>query len=46
MRSDRVARWSEGLSALDIEVSVIGDASDVGYIQGAIHSAWAVALDL
>lgn len=37
---------AEDLSALDIEVSVIGDASDVGYIQGAIHSAWAVALDL
>jgi len=28
------------------EVHVVGDAGDVGYIEGAIHSAWDVALAL
>ncbi|MDX2380652.1 MAG: FAD-dependent oxidoreductase [Acidimicrobiia bacterium] len=37
---------AEQLSNLDTEVHVIGDAVDVGYIQGAIHSAWDVALAL
>jgi NADPH-dependent 2,4-dienoyl-CoA reductase/sulfur reductase-like enzyme len=37
---------AEHLSDLDAEVHVIGDAADVGYIQGAIHSAWDVALTL
>lgn len=29
-----------------IEVEVVGDAGEVGYIQGAIHSAWRVAAAL
>ncbi|HWJ67168.1 MAG TPA: FAD-dependent oxidoreductase [Nocardioides sp.] len=29
-----------------IDVKVVGDAGDVGYIQGAIHSAWRVARGL
>lgn len=37
---------AEQVSGLDVEVHVIGDAADVGYIQGAIHSAWPVALAL
>ncbi|WP_127784138.1 FAD-dependent oxidoreductase [Rhodococcus sp. X156] len=31
------------LTARGIEVHVVGDAGSVGYIQGAIHSAWATA---
>jgi 2,4-dienoyl-CoA reductase-like NADH-dependent reductase (Old Yellow Enzyme family) len=31
------------LEALGLEVHVVGDASEVGYLEGAIHSAWAVA---
>lgn len=30
-------------AGLDAEVHVIGDAADIGYIEGAIHSAWSVA---
>jgi NADPH-dependent 2,4-dienoyl-CoA reductase/sulfur reductase-like enzyme len=29
-----------------IEVHVVGDAHEVGYIEGAIHSAWALAAEL
>jgi 2,4-dienoyl-CoA reductase-like NADH-dependent reductase (Old Yellow Enzyme family) len=31
------------LAGLGIEVHTVGDAAAVGYIEGAIHSAWAVA---
>jgi NADPH-dependent 2,4-dienoyl-CoA reductase/sulfur reductase-like enzyme len=34
------------LEARSIEVHVVGDAAEVGYIEGAIHAAWAVARDL
>ncbi|MGK2929126.1 MAG: FAD-dependent oxidoreductase [Acidimicrobiales bacterium] len=34
------------LRALGVEVHVVGDAADVGYIDGAIHSAWPVAASL
>ena len=33
----------EALSGLGVEAHVVGDAADVGYIEGAIHTAWAVA---
>lgn len=34
---------AESLESLDVEVHVIGDAADVGYIEGAIRTAWEVA---
>lgn len=34
---------TDGLASLDVEVHVVGDAGEVGYIEGAIHSAWSVA---
>ena len=34
------------LAAAGIEVHTIGDAAEVGYIEGAIHSAWPVAAAL
>jgi 2-enoate reductase len=35
--------FSEMLSQAGFDVRTIGDAAEVGYIDGAIHSAWAVA---
>lgn len=40
------AALADALRALDVEVHVVGDAADVGYIEGAIHSAWSVAASL
>lgn len=40
------AALADRLRALDLEVHVVGDAADVGYIEGAIHSAWSVAASL
>ncbi|NPC98191.1 FAD-dependent oxidoreductase [Nocardioides sp. zg-DK7169] len=40
------APLAEELTALGIKTEVVGDAGDVGYIQGAIHSAWRVAATL
>lgn len=37
------APLAEGLRAAGMSVEVVGDAADVGYIEGAIHSAWQVA---
>jgi NADPH-dependent 2,4-dienoyl-CoA reductase/sulfur reductase-like enzyme len=37
---------AERLRAAGFEVHVAGDAAAVGYIEGAIHSAWRVAADL
>jgi hypothetical protein len=37
------APLADELDALGFEVHVIGDASHVGYIEGAIHTAWQVA---
>ena len=34
------------LEAVGVEVHVIGDAAEVGYIEGAVHSAWRVAARL
>jgi 2,4-dienoyl-CoA reductase-like NADH-dependent reductase (Old Yellow Enzyme family) len=34
------------LAATGIEVHTVGDAAAVGYIEGAVHSAWAVAARL
>jgi NADPH-dependent 2,4-dienoyl-CoA reductase/sulfur reductase-like enzyme len=34
------------LEAAGIEVHTVGDAATVGYIEGAVHSAWAVAAGL
>jgi len=34
------------LSGLGIEVHTVGDAGEVGYLTGAMHSAWAVATAL
>ncbi len=34
------------LADRDLEVHVVGDAARVGYIEGAVHSAWAVAAAL
>ncbi len=31
------------LARLGVEVHVVGDAAAVGYIEGAVHSAWAIA---
>jgi hypothetical protein len=40
------APLAEQLRELGVEVHVVGDAADVGYIEGAIHSAWRVAREL
>ncbi|MFD7075011.1 FAD-dependent oxidoreductase [Nocardioides sp. NPDC059952] len=37
------APLADDLQARGLEVHVVGDAGEVGYIQGAIHSAWRVA---
>src|SRR5699024_4845758 len=37
------APLADQLRAAGIDCEVIGDAADVGYIHGAIHSAWKVA---
>ena len=37
------APLADELRTAGIDVEVIGDASDMGYIHGAIHSAWKVA---
>lgn len=37
------APLAEALAARGVEVHVVGDAAEVGYIEGAIRSAWAVA---
>ncbi|WP_295647600.1 FAD-dependent oxidoreductase [uncultured Dietzia sp.] len=37
------APLADSLRAAGIDCEVIGDAGDVGYIHGAIHSAWKVA---
>jgi NADPH-dependent 2,4-dienoyl-CoA reductase/sulfur reductase-like enzyme len=37
------APLADALRDRDAEVHVVGDAADVGYIEGAIHSAWRVA---
>jgi 2,4-dienoyl-CoA reductase-like NADH-dependent reductase (Old Yellow Enzyme family)/NADPH-dependent 2,4-dienoyl-CoA reductase/sulfur reductase-like enzyme len=38
------APLADGLTAAGLTVEVVGDAADVDYIEGAIHSAWRVAL--
>ncbi len=40
---EAAAPLAKQLADRGIPVDVVGDASDVGYIQGAIHSAWRVA---
>lgn len=40
------APLAKELADRGVPVQVVGDASEVGYIQGAIHSAWRVARDL
>ena len=40
------APLADDLLARGLDVHVIGDAGEVGYIQGAIHSAWRVACTL
>ncbi|MBP0556273.1 hypothetical protein J8J23_20825, partial [Mycobacterium tuberculosis] len=37
------APLADDLRASGIDCEVIGDAGEVGYIHGAIHSAWKVA---
>ena len=37
---------STGLADLGVELHVVGDAADVGYIEGAVRSAWQVAAQL
>ena len=37
---------ADAFTAAGFDVRVIGDAADVGYIDGAIHSAWALAEEL
>ena len=37
------APLADALRAAGVDCEVIGDAGDVGYIHGAIHSAWKVA---
>ena len=37
------ASLADAIEALGVEVHVVGDAAEVGYIEGAIHSAWRVA---
>jgi 2,4-dienoyl-CoA reductase-like NADH-dependent reductase (Old Yellow Enzyme family)/thioredoxin reductase len=40
------APLAKELADRGVPVQVVGDAGEVGYIQGAIHSAWRVARDL
>jgi hypothetical protein len=40
------AALADELRTRDLEVHVVGDAASVGYIEGAVHSAWAVATRL
>jgi len=40
------APLADDLRARGLEVHVVGDAADVGYIEGAIHTAWRVARSL
>ena len=40
------APLADDLRARGLDVHVVGDAGEVGYIQGAIHSAWRVARSL
>jgi 2,4-dienoyl-CoA reductase-like NADH-dependent reductase (Old Yellow Enzyme family)/NADPH-dependent 2,4-dienoyl-CoA reductase/sulfur reductase-like enzyme len=40
------APLADALRQRDVEVHVVGDAAEVGYIEGAIRSAWRVALAL
>ena len=40
------AALADRLRAEGLDVHVVGDASEVGYIEGAIHSAWPVATAL
>jgi 2,4-dienoyl-CoA reductase-like NADH-dependent reductase (Old Yellow Enzyme family) len=40
------APLAKDLADRGVPVQVVGDAGEVGYIQGAIHSAWKVARDL
>ncbi len=40
------APLADDLRALGLDVHLVGDAGEVGYIQGAIHSAWRVARTL
>lgn len=40
------APLAEGLRALGMTVEIAGDAAEVGYIQGAVHTAWKIARDL
>jgi 2,4-dienoyl-CoA reductase-like NADH-dependent reductase (Old Yellow Enzyme family)/thioredoxin reductase len=40
------APLADDLRRRGIEVHVVGDAAEVGYIEGAIHSAWRVARSL
>jgi NADPH-dependent 2,4-dienoyl-CoA reductase/sulfur reductase-like enzyme len=39
-------RLADELRTTGLDVRVVGDAGDVGYIEGAVHSAWRVAADL
>ncbi len=40
------APLADSLRALGVETHVVGDAGEVGYIDGAIHTAWQVARTL
>lgn len=40
------APLAKELADRGVPVQVVGDAGEVGYIQGAVHSAWRVARDL
>ncbi|MGN0064631.1 MAG: FAD-dependent oxidoreductase [Nocardioides sp.] len=40
------APLADALRAAGVSVDVVGDAGEVGYIHGAIHSAWGVAATL
>jgi len=37
---------AEPLRAAGLDVRVIGDAAEVGYLEGAFHTAWAAAAAL
>ena len=40
------APLAEALRQQGVDVDLVGDAAEVGYIQGAIHSAWRVAREV
>jgi 2,4-dienoyl-CoA reductase-like NADH-dependent reductase (Old Yellow Enzyme family)/thioredoxin reductase len=40
------ASLADELTAAGLDVRLVGDAGDVGYLYGAVHSAWAVVRDL